>query len=153
MNNLHELIKIADIHAQRIARAKNKIAHLFPANAMIITKMTEDELVWIDLFVNRFSKLQDLLGAKIVDRFLQEINENVEALTMLDKVNKLERLSIISDQKLWKEMREARNHAAHEYPDDPALTAKYLNDVFELAPELLNILSNIKKMLASFNLI
>lgn len=62
----------------------------------------------------------------------------------LDKINKLERLGIIENVELWKEMRDARNHIAHEYPDHPELTALYLNKVFDLAPKLLKFFDTIK---------
>ena len=151
MNKFHEMIKIADIHIDRINLSINHINHLFPINASMINNITENELAWIELFVSRFGKLQDLLGTKLIDAFLKENEENIDRLTMLDKINKLERLEIIENAELWKEMRNARNHIAHEYPDDPALTAKYLNQIFYLMPKLINILDTIKKRSAIQN--
>ncbi|MDX2050621.1 MAG: hypothetical protein SFT93_05600, partial [Rickettsiaceae bacterium] len=72
----------------------------------------------------------------------------LENMTMIDKLNKLEKLQIINSVSTWEEMRRTRNHIAHEYPDKPELTAKYLNQIYNLAPELLNILDNIKNYIA-----
>ena len=64
---------------------------------------------------------------------------------MIDKINKLEKLGILSHAALWNEMRFARNSAAHEYPNHPELTAIFLNQVFNLSPALIEILNNIQK--------
>lgn len=144
MNALHEIIKIADIHANRIKMALNELQHHLPFEAIKISSFTERDLLLTDLLVNRFGKLHDLLGNKIIDEFLITYEEYADNLTMLDKIHKLERLEIIEDSELWKEMRRARNHAAHEYPDHPELTAEHLNQIIKLSPKLLAILDNIK---------
>lgn len=145
MNTLNEMVKIADIHADRIRVSIKRIEHLFPIRPDMICFMKEDDLVWIDFLINRFGKLQDLLGSKLIDLFLEQQAEDAERITMLDKLNKLERLGMIDSVELWKEMREVRNHIAHDYPDQPALTALYLNKIFKLAPQLLQIFDAIKK--------
>ncbi len=81
---------------------------------------------------------------KLIDAFFNAQMENIDGLTILDKTHKLERLEIIEDAELWKEMRQARNHAVHEDPDHPELTANYLNQIVVLAPKLLEILNRIK---------
>ena len=149
MTESNEIIKIADIHEKRIKSALKHIQNLFPINAQIVENLSEEDLAWIDLLINRFGKLQDIIGAKIIDLFLEAEQENVESLTILDKVNKLERLGLIEDAELWKEMRRARNHVAHEYPDTPSLMVKYLNQIFELTPKLLIIFTNIKNRIDS----
>lgn len=63
-----------------------------PCNAYKIESITEDKLLLIDLLVHRFGKLQDLLGNKIIDGFLELIDEYSPQLSMLDKIHKLERL-------------------------------------------------------------
>ena len=142
-----ELIKIAQTHVERIQLALQKTQHLFPLDQTSITQLNENDLVWLEFLISRFGKLQDLLGTKLIDAYLLAQQENIEQLSMLDKLHKLERLGIIEDSELWKKMRNARNHISHEYPDHPELTAKYLNQIFELAPELLQIFK--KLMLAS----
>jgi hypothetical protein len=144
MTELNAILKIADLHAQRIKSALRHIEHLFPINSQILQNFSEEDLAWIDLLINRFGKLQDIIGTKIIDLFLGSQQENVEGLTILDKVNRLEGLGLIENAELWKEMRRTRNHIAHEYPDTPSLMAKYLNQIFELTPKLLIIFANIK---------
>lgn len=141
---LFEIIKIADIHAARIQMALNDLKEILPFDQNKISTIEKQNLLLIELLVSRFGQLQDLLGTKLIDIFLQEQAENIDGLSMLDKIHKLERLEIIEDAEIWKEMRQARNHAVHEYPDHPELTADYLNQLVALTPQLLEILNRIK---------
>lgn len=145
MNELSEIIKIADIHADRIRMALYRLSSILPFDEQKVLSFTEQDLLLTDLLVNRFGKLQDIIGKTIIDMFLDSVEELSDGATMLDKINQLERMSIINNASTWKDMRKAHNHAAHEYPDKPALTAKYLNDIVDLAPKLIDILNNIKK--------
>lgn len=139
MNKYEELIKIAKIHMNRIEIATKHIRHLFPITAESVANLGENELAWIELFISRFSKLQDLIGSKLIDMFLEQKSENIDGLAMIDKLNKLEKLGVINDAEIWKEMRLLRNHISHEYPDLPELSAKYLNQIFALKDNLINI--------------
>ncbi len=145
MNNLAEFIKTADIHASRVRYALDQLANLFPISGSTIDKTLEQNFLLIELLVSRFSKLQDFIGTKLTDAFLESQGEVINNMTMIDKINKLEKLNIIDDANLWLEMREIRNHLTHEYPDHPEITARYLNQMFNLAPKLLLLLENIKK--------
>lgn len=145
MNNFIELVKTADIHAQRINYAIDRLTSLFPFSGEVIENLREQDFLLIELLVNRFSKLQDFMGTKLTDAFLESKGEVTSAMTMIDKLNKLEKLNIIDDANLWFEMREIRNHLAHEYPEHPEITARYLNKLFQLTPKLLLLLENIKK--------
>jgi len=151
MTELNEIVKIADIHADRIKMALIKLNKFLPLNKEKIIAISEEMLLLTDFLVHRFGKLQDLLGAKIIDQFLMRLDEYAENLSMIDKINKLERLEIIEHADLWKEMRLARNHAAHEYPGHPELTVEYLDAVIKLAPKLIDILNKIKIKLGSVN--
>lgn len=120
---IHELIKIADIHANRVQMAMDKLSNVIPFDAEIVKNFSENDLLLTDLLVYRFGKLQDILGTKLIPAFLIRTGENVESLTMIDKINLLEKLGIIESADLWTDMRRARNHASHEYPNELALTA------------------------------
>jgi hypothetical protein len=47
-------------------------------------------------------------------------------------------------------MREARNSFSHEYPDDQELQAALLNKLYELATQLLAVLSGIKTFIKPY---
>lgn len=144
MNKFNEVIKIADIHATRINQAIDKIGHLFPMPEHSVKSMDEQSMLWTDLLVNRFGKLQDLIGSKIIDLFFEQAGDNIDGLTTIDKLHKLEKLNIINDANIWKTMRRVRNYVAHEYPDHPEIMAQHLNQIFTLTPKLLHIYERIK---------
>lgn len=58
---------------------------------------------------------------------------------MIDKIHKLEKLAILDNAEEWTQLRDARNHISHEYPDNPKLAAQHLNNVYALAPKLISI--------------
>ena len=136
--NIKEILEVADIHVNRIKLAETKIQALYPFDADKICALNENVLAWIEVLIHRFGKLQDLIGSKLMDVFLELNKEFMPTQTMLDKLNKLERLEIVKTD-LWTQMRDARNHVAHEYPNDPALTAFYLNQIINLTPKLLKL--------------
>jgi hypothetical protein len=144
MNTLKEKIKLADIHATRMTMAMDELKPIFPLCETKIANLNKQQFLLLELLTSRFTKLQDLIGRKIIDEFLLSKEEFIDTDTMIDKINKLERMQIISNAQTWSHMREVRNHIAHEYPDRPELTARYLNQLFDLSPKLLAILHNIK---------
>lgn len=144
MNKFNALIKIADIHVERIQESLTKLAEIYPLDQDVILSLSKENFLYIELLNGRFARLQDFIGNQVINIFLLSKLENVDQLTMIDKLNMLERLGVIENLDLWKEMREARNHVSHEYPDNPELSAAYINKIYELSPKLINILNNIK---------
>lgn len=145
MNHFQEILKVGYIHVDRINLALKELKDIFPLDAYKVENFNQQELLFIELLVSRFAKLQDFLGRKVISEFLSLVEELEEDMTMLDKIHKLERLGILEQADLWKEMREARNHISHEYPCNPALTAQYLNQIFNLAPQLIHLFQRIKE--------
>jgi len=73
----------------------------------------------INSFLFGFSKLQDKIGAKLFRKVLYELKEiDTINMPMIDVLNTLEKLEIISDTHHWDKLREIRNAIAHEYPFD-----------------------------------
>jgi uncharacterized protein with HEPN domain len=144
MSTFDEMLKIADIHVDRITMALDDLRLIFPLNQDKILNFSKNEVMLVELLLSRFAKLQDYMGEVIFDHFLRSTGDYKSNLTMIDKINKLERLEVIEDAEIWKKMRRIRNHISHEYPDHPELMAQYINQVFELAPQLIEILNHIK---------
>lgn len=147
MNKVEEIIKVADIHADKIRSSFDQLKNIFPLNEDKASNIEDQDQLLIERLVNRFGKLQDLVGSKLINEFLVLKREYADKLSMIDKLNKLERLEIIESVGLWDDMRKVRNQIAHEYPDEPALMAKYLNQVYDLTPKLLDIYNNLKERL------
>jgi len=71
----------------------------------------------VNSFLFNFSKLQDKIGGRLFKKTLYTLKEiDTFELTMIDVLNHLERLNIITSQEEWDKLREIRNTLAHEYP-------------------------------------
>lgn len=139
-NMLNSIFEIANIHAKRLSYAYNKLNHAFPLNSTKILAITEDEMPMYDLLTNRFSKLQDYMGQTIFPKLLIAGGESIDEMTFIDRLNHLEKLGVVNNAATWMQMRQIRNHLAHEYPHQPAQTAEYLNQAYQYTQELLSIL-------------
>ena len=96
-------------------------------------------MAFIDQLVFRFSKLQDSMGHKLMTSGLILLGESAETLTMIDKLNLLEKLKLIEDKQRWLELRELRNQIAHEYPEEKQTQIEAVNLLFEAAPYLIHV--------------
>ena len=144
MNMLSEMLKIAEIHEQRLCYAREDLSKFFPITKEKVTQLSREELYLIEFYTSRFSKLQDLMGQKIFTQFLKDLEEPTDEMSFIDKLNKLEKLNIINSVEEWKVMRQVRNHLAHEYPDKPELTADNLNKAYQAGEKLLDCLEKIR---------
>lgn len=142
-------VQIATTHANRIEFALTNLQQLLPLDASKIENLTVQNLLYLELFTNRFAKLQDYMGNTLFDMTLQHLGDVTDGLTIIDKVNKLVKYNIIESESLWREFRKSRNHISHEYPSRPDLVAQYINATVELTPKLLacnaNIIENLQK--------
>jgi len=116
---LESLFKIANTHADRLSTSINRLHSKIPLSSRDVETLTFDEMLLWELFVNRFSKLQDLMGAKIFKAVIDYAGESTDPMTFIDRLNTLEKLGLIDNTDAWKDLREMRNHLAHEYPDAP----------------------------------
>ncbi len=74
----------------------------------------------VDQLLFRFTKLQDVLGERLIPATLAVLGESFEAWPMRDRLNRLEKLGFL-DVNQWLAWREVRNRLAHEYPDQPEI--------------------------------
>jgi hypothetical protein len=70
----------------------------------------------VDAFVSRFGRLQDTLAGALLPRLLEALLEPVGSV--LDNVNRAERLGWLRSASEWAELRLLRNRMIHEYVRD-----------------------------------
>lgn len=90
----------------------------------------------VDAFVARFGRLQDTIGDKLVPEFLKVMQESRG--TMLENLDRLERLGLIESSDVWAALRKLRNRMIHEYVKDAAELADALNAAHEHVKMLIN---------------
>ena len=88
----------------------------------------------VDAFVARFARLQDTLGASLLPHLLQAELEPVGSV--LDNLNRAERLGWIRSASDWAEIRQLRNRMVHEYVRDPAVLVEALQAAHRAVPDL-----------------
>lgn len=112
-------------------------------------KTLDDEAVqdW-DQLILRFTKLQDTMGARLFPATLDVLQESYEDRPMIDKLHRLEKLGYLGSVEQWHELRVIRNRFAHDYPEDDALKAAYLNEAAEAVPVLETLLGRFEPLVA-----
>ncbi|MCA1937384.1 MAG: hypothetical protein LDL29_01785 [Dechloromonas sp.] len=69
---------------------------------------------------------------------------------MLDKLNRLEQLGFLGSIDDWNTLRVIRNHFAHDYPEDDAVKAAFLNQAAAAVPLLESLLKRVAAAVPGF---
>jgi len=139
---INKIINDCDKHLLRINSAYDKAIPIFPLNAEKYNSINENFIEHIDQYLFRFSKLQDTMGNKLFKSVLLYLDEDIENLSFLDILNKLEKLQFITSAQDWRLLREVRNELAHEYNDNAEEMSLKLNKIFDLKKTIENIYNN-----------
>ena len=78
-------------HKIRIEKSYAKVKDIFPLSAPRYEKLSDEEIEGIDQYLFRFAKLQDTLGKRLFRTIVAEYVEDIEELTFLDILNRLEK--------------------------------------------------------------
>ncbi|MBL0319458.1 MAG: hypothetical protein IPP74_09275 [Alphaproteobacteria bacterium] len=143
-------VDICDKHAKRLSFALEQIQHLIPFNENTIESATLNEVNYIEIMTNRFEKLSTTIGEKIFPALLELMQEDIKGLSMIDRLNKLEKLYVIESVEWWKNIRETRNSVAHDYPDHSVEMANALNSCAIMSKELLSFWQKLRGRLLPF---
>lgn len=88
----------------------------------------------LDAFVSRFCRLQDTLGDKLLPTYLRSQLEPIGSV--LDNLNRAEKLGLIPSVADWVEARGLRNNLVHEYTEDMDALRKNILRAIQLVPML-----------------
>ncbi len=100
----------------------------------------------VDAFVARFSRLQDTLGDKLLPLLLAALGE--DRPTLIDRLDKAERLGWLQSAERWMAIRQLRNQMIHEYIEEPAVFAPALQTGHEHVGQLLSTAENMLNEIA-----
>jgi len=141
-------LKEADIHIQRLKEVLVELKKLYPINYDKLEDFDTIQKDKLDVLAFRFSKLQDILGAKIFRKYLEYLNYPIQDKNFLELLKELNKENIVDIDK-WAEFRAVRNSIAHDYPynDDEKIEAiNYLIQNVEYLIEIKEkIETNIKR--------
>ncbi|MGF1614641.1 MAG: hypothetical protein ACFCVA_12230 [Gammaproteobacteria bacterium] len=107
----------------------------WPLRGAELQRRKKDEALFeaLSAFNERFSKLQDTLGAAMRHACLL-LGESTESF--LKVLAYYEKQAVIESISTWQVLRTARNLAAHDYETDYAVIAEHFNTLYELVPIL-----------------
>lgn len=140
---LKGIVEICLMHAERLRWSMQQLVSKKPFTATTVAQLTDIELAIFDQFIVRFSKLQDVMGAKLLPAIIELTHEEGELNTFIDKLNRLEKIGAIESVEQWLKFREMRNQFAHDYPDDPEIQSSLLNKAYDMASQLIHTLEHV----------
>lgn len=141
---LHALNE-CNIHLKRLRFARNKMSSFIPLSPDAYDRIEEDKISYIDQLIYRFTKLQDTMGDSLFTAILKCLEEDPEQMSMLDILNRLEKLTVINSVEEWVRLRNLRNEFTHEYDDNLEENSKMVNSLYHEAETLYKLFVNIKQ--------
>jgi hypothetical protein len=127
--------------------ATSKVKNFLPITRDNYYSLDEDAIGFLDQYIFRFSKAQDLIGSRLFPLTLQALAEPVEDKAFIDVLNRLEKLNIIDSATSWIELRKIRNDIAHEYPSNLNERIEGINILFENLTTFRQILDRCSQVL------
>ncbi len=149
---IQKVLTECDKHLQRLNDAYQDMQSFMLLSAESYQQLTKDQVQAIDQYLYRFTKLQDAMGEKLFKLVLRLYEENADRLPVIDMLNKLEKLQILSSVDDWRLLRQLRNALAHEYEDDPEKAAALINTLYSKKQQIEGIYLRIKDFLVNHHL-
>lgn len=107
---------------------------------------TADELEPYDALVSRFERAVEIAMSKFYRAGELFEGESLSE-TIRDRLNRMEKLSFVSDVELWMRMRDVRNRISHDYV--PGQVRQIYDDIREaFAPELARLAERVRAYLS-----
>lgn len=113
---LRQALSVCRTHGEALQEALQDL-HRENLTASRLEHLSKEERRLLDQFAYRYTRLQDDLGARLVPASLRALGEEIAALPMLDRLNRLEQLGWLPSAEEWLEHRRIRNEFAHDYPE------------------------------------
>jgi uncharacterized protein with HEPN domain len=110
---------------------------LFTCEQVLQLEADPDLAERVEAFVGRFGRLQDTVGDKLLPLLLSALGEKISSV--LDNLDRAERLGLLKSADEWMSMRNLRNQMIHEYVEDPTLLADALQTGHIFVSELIAV--------------
>lgn len=151
-DNLEKAFETGYLHLKRMNFANSKVKKFLPITRDNYYFLDDETIGFLDQYIFRFSKTQDLIGSRVFPLTLQALAEPVEDKAFIDILNRLEKLNIIDSAQNWIELRKIRNDIAHEYPSNLNERIEGINILFENLPTFRQILDRCSQVLEEHGL-
>ena len=126
-------------HAEALREALADL-HLRQLLEQDFVRLRKDDRRLLDQFAYRYTRLQDDMGARLMPAILRALQEDIAALSVADRLNRLEQLGWLASAAQWAELRRIRNAFAHDYPETFAQRHAHLQVAMAAAAQVLDVL-------------
>ena len=126
----------ANRHIELMQDAFKAIGRVLPINSY--DELSDLEKFAINALIFRFSKLQDLLGAKIFRNYLEFSGFGIADNSFFDILKELEKEGVV-DIDNWSEFRVLRNRIAYDYPQDEEEIVQSIELILKKSKELIMV--------------
>lgn len=138
------ILKECDSHKRMIEYQLSVVGDILN-NREKLLDLDNESKSHIDSLIFRFSKLQDTISQRLF-RFLMEIlGEDIDGMSFIDILNKLEKLEVIPSAEKWLELRKIRNLVTHEYEINLEEIIEEMRIFKDAVEYLLDVYQKIKK--------
>lgn len=146
---LKEYLEVAKIH---IKRADDGIKFL--SNIKLDNQSFNDinTITIIDAFIFRFIKLQDHLGKNFFPVLLAKIDVSQDNMPLIDVLDRLEKIGLLSDSERWMDYRDVRNRITHEYPEDKTNIIQTIEDAMVYFKEIKQAVKHLETYISKHKL-
>ncbi|WP_291856693.1 hypothetical protein [Marinilabilia sp.] len=151
-DSMEKAFETGYLHLKRMNFANSKVKKFLPITRDNYYLLDDETIGFLDQYIFRFSKTQDLIGSRIFPLTLQTLAEPVEDKPFIDVLNRLEKLNIIDSAQNWIELRKIRNDIAHEYPSNLNERIEGINILFENLTTFRQILNRCSQVLEEHGL-
>jgi hypothetical protein len=83
----------------------------------MLQNLDKEQRRLLDQFAYRYIRLQDDMGNRLMKSVLLALGEDIAAMPVIDRLNRLEQLEWLPLAEEWIELRKIRNDFTHEYPE------------------------------------
>jgi uncharacterized protein with HEPN domain len=87
------------------------------------------------------------MGLRLFKFLLETLAEDVERMTWIDRLNRLEKITALPSATRWLELRQLRNKLTHEYEEETEQQAELLNLLLGVHKEITDIYEAVKKFI------
>jgi len=143
---LRENIEVADRMHHHLERSHQRIVDDVPLQPGQIPQLNDDQIDRLDLYLGRFSKLQDFITSKLFRSVaLASLEDTSQDVSLIDTLRRMEKYGIVQNLDDWLEIRLLRNSFTHEYLADEAAVAENINAAFSSCEVLTTILTRTRQ--------
>jgi len=149
----HELVEIlqenlgiaARMH-HHLERSHQQIVDDIPLQAGQVSQLSDEQIDRLDLYLGRFSKLQDFITSKLFRSVtLASLEDTSQDVSLIDTLRRMEKYGIVQNLDDWLEIRLLRNSLTHEYLTDETAVIENINAAFTSYDLLTSTLARIQQ--------